>query len=114
MRKTSATCRSLMTSEIKPRIGRRARADYRIVLRYSKQRWGVDQQRAYAMRLTEGMESVRSNRCIGRRRSDIEEGLRSHPVEEQVMFYLITERSVTIVRILHHRMDAVTPFRTDE
>jgi toxin ParE1/3/4 len=43
---------------------------------------------------------------LGRERDDLAPGLRSHPVGQHVCFYRVDERTITITRILHAKMDA--------
>ena len=48
--------------------------------------------------------------CIGRRRADLADGLRSFPVGSYVIFYLAVPGGVKIVRVLHGARDLETTF----
>jgi toxin ParE1/3/4 len=42
---------------------------------------------------------------IGRQRSDLRRGLRSHPVGNYLIFYRIQRAGIVILRVLHSRRD---------
>jgi plasmid stabilization system protein ParE len=43
---------------------------------------------------------------LGPTRDDLPPGMHLHPVEQHVVYYLVDDKVVTIVRIVHSRMDA--------
>lgn len=50
---------------------------------------------------------------VGRRRDEIDEGVKSFPVGSHVLFYYTDEDSVGIARILHGSRDLATAFHDD-
>jgi toxin ParE1/3/4 len=47
---------------------------------------------------------------LGRARNDISRGLRGRPVQAHVIYYRVDDEAVTIIRILHGKMDAARQF----
>jgi toxin ParE1/3/4 len=56
-------------------------------------------------RLTQNFERLVHNPRIGRKRDEILPGMRSLAHRPYVIFYLIDEETVTIVRVIHGSMD---------
>lgn len=77
-------------------------------LLYSQQRWGRSRRTAYEADLFSAMRTLTRFPHLGRSRADILPNLRSHPVGEHVILYEVDEQTVTILRILHARMDIET------
>ncbi len=72
----------------------------------SEQRWGRQQRIAYRARLAGALRDLVQFPHLGRSRDDIAPGVRALPVGQHVDFYRADDASVTIIRILHQRMDA--------
>ena len=83
-----------------------AQADFRAVLLYTRERWGVDQRHRYRTQLSQAMRSLRDYPERGRARDDYFPGCRSLMVEQHVVFYYLTDDEIVIVRILHSNQDA--------
>jgi toxin ParE1/3/4 len=79
--------------------------DFRSLLAYSLAMWGADQRDAYAERLSAAIHDLLTHPSLGRVRAELRLGLRSHAAGHHTIFYLVDERIVTIVRILHGKMD---------
>jgi len=47
---------------------------------------------------------------VGRRRNDLKKGLRSFPAGKYLVFYLVTEDRLVIVRVLHGSQDIDSMF----
>jgi toxin ParE1/3/4 len=60
---------------------------------------------AFADRLTELFELLAGNSKVGRERPDLQEGIRSFPEGNYVIFYRTWAGEVAIVRILHGARD---------
>ena|SRR5215208_463090 len=82
--------------------------DLRSLLADSFETWGETQQDAYAERLSTAMSQLLAHPHLGRARDDLQPGLRSLRAESHMIYYLADERTVTIVRLLHARMDPST------
>ncbi len=84
----------------------RASSDLRGIARSPKARWGDDQAARYVAAIRASIKSLASfdgrfsEADVGHR------GLRKLTSGHHVIFYLPTDDSIEIVRILHERMDA--------
>lgn len=96
-----------MTSSRRLRFTDQARRDLRTVVRYTARTWGEDQAQTYTERLMTTVDRLAWYPDLGRPRDDLRRGVRIHPVGEHVVYYLVDDTTVTIVRVLHGRMDAV-------
>jgi toxin ParE1/3/4 len=83
-----------------------ARRDFRAILVYTSKRWGVAQRDTYRALFDRTLETLGANPEIGRAQDDISLGLRSFVVEQHVIYYRVIAGGVTVVRILHGKMDA--------
>ncbi len=92
-------------------LTRRAQEDYRQILQYSVQTWGEEQQIAYNAALVKALTIIGDNPSIGRARADLPPGYRALPVEQHVIIYHVTTRAVSVLRILHSRMDVQQALR---
>ena len=89
----------------KLRISGSARRDLERIGDYTRAEWGAAQKRKYLGQIKDGFKAVRDTPGIGIRRDDIRDGLRAYPVRKHVIFYRETKTELTIVRVLHARMD---------
>lgn len=84
-----------------------AQRDLADILLYTLQRWGEDQQDRYAMALEQGLVLLAENPEIGRSRPELFRGCRSYRVREHILYYVLRDEAVVIIRVLHGRMDAL-------
>ena len=94
-----------MMSSRKIELAPRARADLRSLFSYSLATWGEPQAVAYLQRLANAMHELIAYPRLGRARDDLAAGLRALSASHHVIFYLMDDRKITIVRILHVKMD---------
>ena len=94
-----------MSSIRKLEFTARAEDDLRLLLANSLMIWGEERRDAYAERLIAAMHELLVHPHLGRAREDLSPGLRGLLAESHVIYYLADERTVTIVRLLHARMD---------
>jgi toxin ParE1/3/4 len=87
-----------------------ARRDLRGILRFTERRWGSGQKATYKARLDEAMHGLLVHPFRGQPRDDLSSGLHGLTVSAHIVFYRVSERDVTIVRILHGAMDAAAVF----
>ncbi|MDD3799528.1 MAG: type II toxin-antitoxin system RelE/ParE family toxin [Novosphingobium sp.] len=87
---------------LRPQAG----ADIENIADYTIERWGCEQAQSYAAALRRDIESLANFplRHPLHERSGL--GLRHMPSGHHLIFYLVTETEVGIVRVLHERMDA--------
>jgi len=92
-------------------LTRRARQDFEEILIHSFREWGEVQRDRYALAINRALTIIGDNPQIGRARADLPSGYRALPVEQHVIIYHVTTRAVSIVRILHSRMDVQRALR---
>jgi toxin ParE1/3/4 len=83
-----------------------ARRDVRSILLYTRQRWGVAQRDAYRKALDQAFATLSIDPLIGRSRDEIAPSLRSHGVQQHIVYYRVAAETVTVLRVLHRKMDA--------
>jgi toxin ParE1/3/4 len=88
-----------------------AREDYADVLLYSHHEWGAEQAARYATALAAALDRLLAFPHLGRARDDLMPGCRVHRVEQHLVVYDIRERTLRILRILHHRRDIARALR---
>ena len=72
---------------------------------YTEANWGVKQRNAYLTALDNRFHDLAKSPGIGRPRDELSAGLRSFHHAKHVIFYLSQNGIVTIVDILHDRME---------
>jgi toxin ParE1/3/4 len=108
MRKIASACRLPTMSVRERRLAAEARKDIRAILRYSKQEWGVRQQGVYAAQIDEAIDRLCLFPEIGHFQPETPSGFWSFPVGEHIIYYRFGPKRLTILRVLHKRMDALT------
>jgi toxin ParE1/3/4 len=83
-----------------------ARRDGRLILLHTTQRWGFAQRDAYREARDQAFTTLSVNPLIGRSRDEIAPNLRSHNMQQQVISYRVAFETVTVLRVLHEKMDA--------
>jgi toxin ParE1/3/4 len=82
-----------------------AQRDVRSILLHTSQRWGFAQRDAYREALDQACTTLSGNPLIGRARDEIAPNLRSHNVQQHVIYYRVEVETVTVLRVLHMKMD---------
>lgn len=95
----------MMRSSRRLEFAPRARTDLRSLRSFSLATWGEAHAASYVRRLTSSMRGLVEHPHLGRDRGDLALGLRALTVAHHVIFYQVDEHTVTIVRVLHARMD---------
>lgn len=67
--------------------------------------WGIDRARDYQADLMKAIDRLGEYPEMGRARDDLSAGCRSFPVKRHVVYYRVDDTGVTVLRILHGRMD---------
>lgn len=88
----------------------RAAADLREIGRYTKKKWGIEHARHYRDELEIALQKLCLTPEIGRQRDAIAPGVRSHGVAAHIAFYVQRKGGITILRLLHPRMDVDAAF----
>ena len=78
-----------------------------MIQHYSVRQWGTVQAREYDATVVRALKLLQEHPNLGRDRSDLVPGLRSHPVERHLIFYRVSADTLIIHRILHQRMNVM-------
>ncbi len=86
-------------------VSAKARGHLADIRRYSLSVWGADRTETYLLRLAEAFKALRRHPHHGRPRDDVSEGVFSLLVGRHLVFYRTSDEAVTVLAILHERMD---------
>lgn len=84
---------------------RSALRDFDTIWTYTAKIWGVDQADTYLTALHNDMERLREYPELGPAHPSRLAGFRKLPSGHHVIFYLVQDDCVEVVRVLHERMD---------
>ncbi len=84
----------------------KAKSDIADIWDYTFKTWSIDQADLYIKSLIDICGSLSENSGIGIARNELYEGLHVHPSGKHLIFYLIIDDGIDVVRILHERMDS--------
>lgn len=88
-----------------------AEDDFESLLDYTRITWGLKQRDLYADRISRRINELLSCPELGVARDDLAPGLRIHRASQHIIYYLVLEGSIRIVRILHARMNPALHLR---
>lgn len=91
----------MRTIELTPK----ATEDLESIWLYSFEHYGEVKADNYVSRFSD-IFSVLTMHSIGTPRPELGEGISSLPIEQHVIFFLSTQTSITVIRILSHVQDA--------
>jgi toxin ParE1/3/4 len=77
--------------------------DYREILAFTLNQWGVEQFNTYASMLDDASDHLVELPLLGVRRDDIQLGLYRYKVGQHYIYYRIGSEHIEIARILHIR-----------
>ncbi|MGG6262870.1 type II toxin-antitoxin system RelE/ParE family toxin [Leptolyngbya sp. AN03gr2] len=95
------------------RLSEQAELDYREILAFTLERWGINQFDKYAELLEATFDRLVEMPTLGRQRDDIRPGFYRYQVGQHYIFYRITEETLQIARILHIRRNVTANFFED-
>lgn len=72
---------------------------------FTLQRWGVSQTERYLGELFACFDELAANPGLGRPREELSPGCRSFPQGRHVVFYVIGDRGVEIIALVHQSAD---------
>ncbi len=87
------------------RLRPKARSDIDAIWNYTVATWGVQQARHYLNGLRDICTDLADNPELGKCRDELYKGLRVYPSGKRLVFYLVIEKGINVVRILHGSMD---------
>ncbi len=82
-----------------------AQQDLSTIWDYTQEQWDARQAERYVDELRFGIERVAADPARGRRCDHIRPGYRRYSIGSHLVFYVETDTTVDVVRILHRRMD---------
>jgi toxin ParE1/3/4 len=94
-----------MPSSLKLDILPEAEDDIAAVLQYSLDQWGAQQSEKYGDELYKAIENLLLFPERGKSRPDIFDNARTLVLGKHVIYYRIDDQIITIVRVLHSRLD---------
>lgn len=86
-------------------LRKRAEADLEDIWRFTVQRWDLAQAETYVDALLAAFGRLGEQPTLGKACEEIRAGYRRYVVGSHVVFYVMTDGVVDIVRILHARRD---------
>lgn len=86
-------------------FSKRSEADLEAIVRYTLDNWGAKQASSYIDGLEIRAQSLADGPNIGKSYGDLATGLRGFVYQSHVIYYLEAEHGITIVRVLHQRMN---------
>lgn len=93
-------------SKFKLTISKPAQRDLANIYNYTLTNWGENQFKKYSKRIDDGFKLIIENPQIGKARLEYY----SLMIEQHIIFYKIKDDEISIVRILHKKMDFDTNF----
>ena len=88
------------------RYAPRAQRDIRSVQAYTSDAWGPRQARSYVRNLRSAISALKTFPDRGLVYGEPESRMRRIIIQSHVVYYLVDESTIEVVRILHQRMDA--------
>jgi toxin ParE1/3/4 len=89
----------------KYRLTPSAKSDLIEIWNYTVETWGEKQAEKYLHDIEDKLNQLAANPGLGRQRPEIVPGYYSFPAREHIVFYLISDRHIDIIGILHGKMD---------
>jgi len=81
-----------------------ARADLSSIWDYTEEHWDAHQAETYIRELHAAMERVAEDPRRGRPCDEIRAGYRKYAIGSHLIFYVVPDDGVDVVRVLHQRM----------
>ncbi|VAX04182.1 hypothetical protein MNBD_GAMMA19-470 [hydrothermal vent metagenome] len=89
------------------KLTKKAERDLEDIIDYTLQQWGTLQAKTYLDQLETHAQLLANNPDAGVERENISENLLSFPYKNHILYYLKQNHGITIVRVLHERMDPI-------
>ena len=84
----------------------RAQADVRAIRRYTVRQWGAQQHTIYRAEVMTAVERLTEFPSLGTAAPHVAADAYAFPVEQYVIYYRFGEQTLTVLAIVHARMDA--------
>ena len=87
-------------------LSTKAKFDLKNIARYTQKKWGRTKRNIYIKQLDDCFHLLADKPSLGRAMSYIVQGYKKFPQSSHIIIYkLANKNKITIVRILHHKMD---------
>ena len=91
-----------------------AKEDLREVGRFTLEHWGPQQVVRYLDGFENACQLLAENPNVGRSAAHVRDGLHAYSYQAHVIFYLVNESEILIVRVLHGAQDVPRAFSQQE
>ncbi len=81
--------------------------DFTDIIQYTIEVWGEKQALIYKDKIDNGFQIITANPEIGLGRSDLFPNYRAFSIEHHFVVYRLKENIITVIRILHKKMDVI-------
>jgi toxin ParE1/3/4 len=88
------------------RLSPAAERDLEGIWKYTRREWGLEQAERYTDLLTAAFQVLAASPKSAPACDHIRQGYRRRNVERHMIYFRITDYGITIIRVLHERMDA--------
>lgn len=82
-----------------------AQRDLSQIWDYTEEQWDLRQAETYIGDLWSAVERIAADPSLGRQCDDVRTGYRRYAIGSRLVFYVETEATVDVIRILHQRID---------
>lgn len=82
-----------------------AQRDLSSIWDYSTERWDVGQAETYVLEIRSAIERIADRPNRGRAVDEIRVGYRRYAIGSHLIFFIVSDDGVDVIRILHQRMD---------
>ncbi|WP_156761051.1 type II toxin-antitoxin system RelE/ParE family toxin [Microbacterium karelineae] len=72
---------------------------------FTEERWSPAQAETYILEIRAAIERIATDPDRGHRCDDIREGYRRYRIGSHLVFYVVTDDSIDVIRVLHQRME---------
>ena len=86
-------------------LSNKAKQDIKDISRYTREEWGIPQQKAYLKQLDSTFEHIQQLPAISQNCDHIKPNYKRVALGKHYIYYRYHKDSIYIVRILHERMD---------
>lgn len=87
------------------KVSRAAQNDLKDIGRYTLKNWGRAQRDQYLRSLDQCFQTLADSPRLGRDVGDLRQGYYRYDHQSHIVFYVIIDTGIRIVRVLHSRMD---------
>jgi toxin ParE1/3/4 len=89
----------------KVRLTPAAKGQLKSIWQYTFETWGEQKADAYLAEIEAKLNMIAENPELGRERPEIKPGYHSIKVNRHIVFYLLGEKHIDVIGVLHERMD---------